>query len=196
VTVRRLVSELRYVPNQLTALRLLLVPVLWALALDGQRLAVGIGLAICFWTDFGDGFVARRLGQTSAWGSDFDSKVDSLIGPSALAWIVLFEPRAFLDNLWVAVAWLAVTYASTLVGLLKFRRMDNLHLQSARIAAVVQYAFIVDVFVAPPYEPILLYLAVGFGILASVESLLLQLTQHHVREGMGSLLLVVRRPAR
>jgi phosphatidylglycerophosphate synthase len=193
--MRGVLNELRYVPNQLTAVRLVLVPVLWALALDGQRLAVGIGLAICFWTDFGDGFLARRLGQASAWGSDFDSKVDSLIGPSALAWIVLFEPKTFLDNLWIAVAWLAVTYASTLVGVFKFRRMDNLHLQSARVAAVVQYAFIVDVFVAPPYEPILLYAAAGIGIVASLESLLLQLTQRHVREGMGSLLLVMRRPA-
>jgi len=194
VTMRRLLCELRLVPNQLTAARLVLVPALWALALDGQRLAVGIGLAVCFLTDFGDGFVARRLGQTSSFGSDFDSKVDQLIGPSAIAWILLFEPSAFLDNLGPAVAWLAITYASTLVGLVKFRRADNLHLQSARIAAVVQYAFIVDVFVAPPYEPILLYAAAGMGILASLESLVLQLTQHHVREGMGSLLLVARRP--
>jgi phosphatidylglycerophosphate synthase len=192
--MHKLLRELRYVPNQFTALRLLLVPVLWALALTGQWFAVGIGLAVCFWSDFADGFAARRLGQASAFGSDFDSKVDSLIGPSAIAWIVMYQPDAFLDNLWIAVAWLAITYASTLVGLLKFRRMDNLHLQSARIAAVVQYAFVVAVFVAPPYEPVLLYLAAGMGIVASLESLLLQLTQRHVKEGMGSLLLAARRP--
>ena len=96
--MRRLLAELRYVPNQFTALRLVLVPVLWGLALAGQWFAVGVGLAVCFWSDFADGFAARRLGQTSAFGSDFDSKVDSLIGPSAIAWIVMYQPDAFVPE--------------------------------------------------------------------------------------------------
>ena len=76
-----MISELRRLPNQLTAARLVLIPILWGFALTRNSLAVGIGLAVCFALDFGDGFVARRLHQTSSFGSKFDSAVDGLVGP-------------------------------------------------------------------------------------------------------------------
>ena len=71
---------------------------------------------------------------------------------------------------------------------MKFRRVANLHLQSARLACVVQYAFLVDAFVAPPCEPVLLYAAAVAGIVSSLESLVLQLTRSRVDEHARSLL--------
>ena len=41
-------AELRAIPNQLTALRLVLIPVLWGFALAGLPLYVGVGLVIAF----------------------------------------------------------------------------------------------------------------------------------------------------
>jgi phosphatidylglycerophosphate synthase len=187
-TSHELIWQLRLLPNQMTAGRLLLLPALWAFALAGWSPAVGVGLALCFLLDFGDGFVARRLGQTSTFGSKFDSLVDGFIGPSAIAWILLLEPRTLLDHKLLAATWFALTYSSLAVGLVKFRRFANLHLQSARLACVVQYAFLVDAFVAPPAEPALLYAAAGAGIVASLESLLLQLTRRRVDEHAGSIL--------
>jgi phosphatidylglycerophosphate synthase len=180
-------AQLRLVPNVLTSLRLLLVPLMWAAALEGRPRAVGVGLALSFWLDFGDGFAARRLGQATAFGSKFDSVVDSTIGPSALCWLLLLEPAVLHDHWLLAATWVAVTYASLVVGLVKFRRLANLHLQSARLACVVQYAFLVDAFAAAPYEPILLYAAAGAGIVASLESLALQLRRSRVDEHLGSL---------
>ena len=183
-----LLQQLRLVPNQLTAGRLLLLPVLWVCAFAGWSRAIGIGLALSFLSDFGDGFVARRLGQTSAFGSKFDSYVDGFIGPSAIAWLLLLHPETLLDHKVLAATWFAITYVSLVVGLAKFRRFANLHLQSARIACVVQYAFLVDAFVAPPCEPALLYAAAGAGIVSSLESLVLQLTRSRVDEHAGSIL--------
>lgn len=188
-----MIRELRLVPNQLTAARLVLLPVLWVFALRGDRLAVGVGLAISFALDFGDGFVARRLGQTSAFGSKFDSIVDALIGPSAIGWLLLLEPRTILDHKLLAGVWFGLTYTSLAVGLIKHRRVGNLHLQSSRIASVVQYAFLVDVFSTRNYEPVLLYLAIGAGIVSSLETLLLQLTRTRVDEHLFSLVPTLRR---
>jgi phosphatidylglycerophosphate synthase len=177
----------------MTAARLVLLPVLWVYALRSDRLAVGIGLAISFALDFGDGFVARRLGQTSSFGSKFDSVVDTLIGPSAIVWLLLLEPRTILDHKLLVGVWVVVTYGSLAVGLIKHRRLGNLHLQSSRIACVVQYAFLVDVFATRNYEPVLLYLAVGAGIASSLETLILQLTRSRVDEHAYSLLPALRR---
>lgn len=183
-------QELRTIPNLLTATRGLLLPVLWTEAFRGDRLVVGIGLAVCFWLDFGDGFVARKLGQTSAFGSRFDSIVDGFVGPSAIVWLLLLEPDALLDHKLLAVTWFVITYVSLAVGLFKFRRFANLHLQSSRIACVFQYAFLVDAFVAPPALSALLYVAGGLGILSSLETLVIQVFRDRVHERMRSILVL------
>ena len=188
-----MISELRRLPNQLTAARLVLIPILWGFALTGNSLAVGIGLAVCFALDFGDGFVARRLHQTSSFGSKFDSAVDGLVGPSAIVWLLLLQPETILDHLALWLVWFFVTYASLAVGLIKHRRFANLHLQSSRIACVVQYAFLVDAFAAPPCEPALLYAAAGAGIMSSLETLSLQLSRAGVDENVFSLIPALRR---
>jgi phosphatidylglycerophosphate synthase len=188
-----MIRELRFVPNQLTAARLVLLPVLWIYALRGDSLAVGVGLAVAFVLDFGDGFVARRLGQTSAFGSKFDSAVDALIGPSAICWLLLLQPQTVLDHILLLTVWAGVTYGSLALGLFKFRRLANLHLQSSRIACVVQYAFLVDAFAAPPYQPALLYAAAAMGIVSSLETLTLQLTSSRVDEHVFSLVPAPRR---
>jgi phosphatidylglycerophosphate synthase len=188
-----LLAQLRLVPNQLTAVRLLLIPVLWWCALTGHALAVGVGLALAFLTDVGDGFLARRLGLGSAFGARFDSIADGLIGPSVLVWLLLLKPGVVLDH-WVLFAtWIGLTYASMAVGLARFHRFANLHLYSSKVAAIAQYAFIVDAFVTSAYSPALLYLAAGLGIASSTETLVLQLALDRVDEHQGSIFLVAAR---
>ena len=156
--------ELRSLPN-LFAARLVLVVILWGFALAGNARVVGLGLALAFVTDAADGFAARRLNRVTPFGSRFDSLVDSVVGPSAIVWLLLLEPDVVRDHALLAGVWVAVTYASLAVGILRHRRFANLHLRSSRVACVAQYAFLVDVFIASSYSPVLLYLAAGLGIL-------------------------------
>jgi phosphatidylglycerophosphate synthase len=186
-------TELRLLPNQLTAARLTLIPILWVAALLGHPTVVGAGLALSFALDWGDGIAARRLGLTSAFGSRFDSITDGLMAPCAIAWLLILEPDPFLDHWVLALTWFGLTYSSIALGLFKFKRFANLHLQSARTACVFQYAFAVDTLVAPPYLPALLYAAAGAGLLASFESLVLQLVRTDVHERLGSILIAGRR---
>ncbi len=192
-TARSVLAQLRLVPNQLTLVRGILIPVLWAFALTGHSVWLGVGLAVAFFTDVADGFVARRLGQTSAFGSRFDSFVDSFYGPSAIVWLVMLQPDAVQEHLGLAIAWVAVTYASLLVGLIRFRRFANLHLYSAKVAGIAQYAFLIDTFIRPGYSVALLYAAAGLGIFSSAETLVLQLVRPAVDEHMGSIVLTLGR---
>jgi phosphatidylglycerophosphate synthase len=186
-------AQLRLVPNQLTLVRAVLIPVLWACALTGECTWLGVGLALALFTDVADGFAARRLGQTSDFGSRFDSYVDSFFGPSAIVWLVLLRREVVTDHIGLAVAWVAVTYASLFLGLIRFRRFANLHLYSSKIAGLAQYVFLVDTFVSPGYHVAMLYAAAGLGILSSAETLVLQIVRPRVDEHMGSILLVFGR---
>ncbi len=186
-------GELRSLPNLLTATRLVLVVVLWAFALTGNALVVGVGLALAFATDVADGYAARRLNRVTPFGSKFDSIVDGLVAPSAIAWLLMLEPEVVLDHALLAGAWVVVTYTSLAVGLFRHRRFANLHLKSSRIACVAQYAFLVDVFVASSYSPLLLYLAAGLGIYSSAETLVLQLAFNRVDERERSFAGALRR---
>jgi phosphatidylglycerophosphate synthase len=97
----RFLGELRYLPNQFTAARLVLIVILWGFALAGNATVVGVGLALAFVTDVADGYAARRLNRVSAFGSRFDSLVDGIVGPSAIAWLLILEPTVVLDHLLV-----------------------------------------------------------------------------------------------
>ncbi len=100
--------------NSVTTLRAGLVSVLPALVLSGDSLGwavTGCGV-FALALDGVDGFIARRLGEASAFGARFDMEIDAayVLFLSALAaatgraggWILL---AGLLRYLWVAAAW-------------------------------------------------------------------------------------------
>jgi phosphatidylglycerophosphate synthase len=191
--LKMLRSELRTLPNQMTAARIAMLPLLWAFALLSMPIPVGIGLIISFVTDVLDGYFARRLGQVSAFGSKFDSLADNLLIPSGLVWLWMLRPEVYREHILICLTAIGLYFTALLVGLLKFRRFANLHLQSARIGAVAIYAFASHAFIANHYSPLLFYIAVGIFMLSDAEGLLLQLICAQVDEHMGSILFFVRR---
>jgi cardiolipin synthase (CMP-forming) len=186
-------EHLRSLPNQLTAIRIALLPLLWTFALFRLSALLGIGVAICFVTDLLDGYFARKLGQVTAFGSKFDSLADNLLIPSGLVWLWLLRPDVYRDYPWVWMVAIALYCASLLVGVIKFRRFANLHLQSKRVGAVGMYLFVSHAFIAEQYSPVLFTLAMAMFIISSAEGLLLQLICPQVDEHMHSVLIVLRR---
>lgn len=66
------------VPNALSALRILLVPVFLVLVLVGEDLAAFIVIVISSLSDFLDGIIARRFGQITKLGQLLDPAADRL----------------------------------------------------------------------------------------------------------------------
>lgn len=186
-------DHLRTLPNQLTAARLVLLPILWLLAALGMPVFVGIGLAASFVTDILDGYLARRLGQVSDFGSRFDSLVDNILIPSALVWVWLLRPEVYRDHLLLALVAVVLYFSSLLVGIVKFRRFANLHLQSKRLGSVLMYLFVVHTLIVDHYNAILFYLALTVFLISSTEGLVLQLLCSRVDEHMHSILFVFKR---
>lgn len=71
-------QELKSIPNMLSILRLLLVPVFLVLLVNDQFLWALIVLAFASFTDWLDGQIARRFGQETNLGKLLDPSADRL----------------------------------------------------------------------------------------------------------------------
>ena len=86
----REVDTLWTIPNLFTLLRLLCLPVfVWLLFGAENRQAAAWMLGAPGATDWVDGYLARRLGQTSEFGKKFDPTVDRLLFVVALIAIMI-----------------------------------------------------------------------------------------------------------
>jgi CDP-diacylglycerol--glycerol-3-phosphate 3-phosphatidyltransferase len=90
-------------PNILTWLRILAIPLIMLLFLFGSHApnsladpVAGLVFAAAAITDSLDGYLARRLGQTTRLGAFLDPVADKLIVAVALVLIVSRDPRAVM----------------------------------------------------------------------------------------------------
>ena len=92
-------QELKSVPNMLSILRLLLVPVfLWLLIVD-QFLVAFLVLMFASFTDWLDGFIARKYNQITSLGKVLDPSADRLFILATLIGLTVNE---------IIPAWLAI----------------------------------------------------------------------------------------
>lgn len=155
------------IPDALTGIRLLLIPILWIAALLGNGRLVGVGLLAAGATDFLDGYLARRLGQESTAGARLDSLADNLLLVSAIAWIELLHPEILRENTALVAVTIGLYIASLSAG--------RLNLFSSKVAGGALYTFGVITLLSGGYEPLLLWLAAGTFMLSSAEALLAKL---------------------
>lgn len=185
-----------WLPNAVSGFRLALVPPLWVLALSGASVWLGVGLILAGVSDILDGQLARRLDATSRAGAQLDSVADQLLVLSGAVWLVLLRPDVVVAFLVPLQTLLALYLTFLAVGWLRFRRIANLHLWSAKAGAVLLYAFLVHCLLFPGLPTTLFRVMWVTTFLALLEGLAYQVTSVRVHEGAGSLLLVLLRKAR
>jgi phosphatidylglycerophosphate synthase len=177
---------MKSVPDLLCYARLLLVPVVLALALSDLPFYAVIALLAAGITDVLDGIIARRWNIATAYGSRLDSIADTLMEISALGALLLLRPEIITGHALVLGAWIVIEASSILFGWLKFRRLANLHLYLTKAAGVIAYAFVIYTFVAG-YNEIFFYVTAALLIVSSLECLVLQLFAPRVDEHMKSI---------
>lgn len=176
----------------LTSARLLALPVLWVLALTDRAVALGIGLALAGLTDTLDGPVARWTGRTSRYGSQLDSLADMLLMGSTVVWMALLRPGFFAAEATALLVWLTIGGAGLAVTLVRFGRMGDLHLYSAKAAGVVGHFFAIWLFVFDGYDSVFWGLTIGLAILAATETLLMAVMRRPDEEWRGSVFMRFR----
>ena len=82
--IRKLFTNVWTIPNVLTMIRLILVPVFVVLFLKGHKMASLAVFAAASLTDMLDGYLARKLNQITDFGKLFDPLADKLMVLSAM----------------------------------------------------------------------------------------------------------------
>ena len=134
------------VPNLLSGVRLLLIPLLLGLAWIGNSRFFLFGLIASLVSDLADGFFARVLKQTSALGAKLDSWGDTatyLALPFCAWWL---QPEVMRQEAAWLFAGLASYVAAILFGFFKFGRLTSYHTWSGKVVAVLMGAAVLMFF--------------------------------------------------
>jgi CDP-diacylglycerol--glycerol-3-phosphate 3-phosphatidyltransferase/cardiolipin synthase len=87
------------IPNQLTLLRIILIPVfvlVFYLPFEWNNLVACVIFVLAAVTDILDGYLARKLNQTSSLGAFLDPVADKLMVAAALVLLVQQNPNLYL----------------------------------------------------------------------------------------------------
>ena len=130
-------SALFTIPNLLSLLRIGLAPLFLAAAYVGNRPLFLVLFAAALLTDALDGFVARRLDQTTALGTRLDSWGDCAVysvTPLALWWL---WPEQILREAPAVATAVAAFLLPLLLGFAKYKKLTSYHTHGAKLAAVL-----------------------------------------------------------
>jgi len=160
-------------PNALCALRLAATPLLVYLACRNEATAFAWLFAFMFISDWLDGKLAILLDQRTTFGARLDSAADAamyaalLFGACWMKWDVIRGEAAWL------LAVVASYAATSLAGLVKFRRVPSYHTRAAKTCWLLIGIAVFSLFAEGPVWP--LQVAMAAAILTNVEGILITL---------------------
>jgi CDP-diacylglycerol--glycerol-3-phosphate 3-phosphatidyltransferase len=164
---------MRHIPNLISGCRLATAPVLLLLAWYGYSRTFLALTTASFASDVLDGYLARRLGQTSELGAKLDSIGDFVIYitlPLGAWWLWPDMARREIPAFLVV---LASCVLPPLVAFWKFSAFASYHTWGAKLAALVVGGSAIILFAGGP--PWLFHLAVPVSVLAALEEIAITL---------------------
>ncbi len=189
-------SRLRHLPNLISALRLVAVPVLVWLAWRHEQRAFAWLLVASLVSDIADGLIARLFAFTSRLGALLDSTADMLLLLTAGYGALVFYPD-MVRRQWPAVVMLLGFWLfEAAAALFRYGRLSSFHTYLSKAAGYAMGIFIGVLFLFDFYAW-LLYVAVGLSVCGNLEEFwLLRLLPAWEPDVKGVLWVRRRGPAR
>lgn len=174
-----------WIPNALTTLRILLVPVVLMLLprvdpaaqpLAPDRLpVVGLFLLLAV-TDWIDGYLARRLEATSRWGSLADAVADRLALLLPLLYLAVRPHAAYPDvPLWIPLWLIVLDLAGTAVWLVArwkvARRPSFSHARVGRVAVWLLFVLVLWILMGLPVPGVIVLAIAGLSLATASTAL-------------------------
>ena len=101
--IRKLFSNVWTIPNVLTIIRIILIPVFVVLFFRGEKIAALCVFCAASLTDMLDGYLARKLNQITDFGKLFDPLADKLMVLTAMACQTFWGPLPLVAVIVVAL---------------------------------------------------------------------------------------------
>jgi len=101
--IQKLFSNVWTIPNVLTIIRIILIPVFVVLFFKGQKIAALCVFCAASLTDMLDGYLARRLNQITDFGKLFDPLADKLMVLTVMVCQTFWGPLPLVAVIIVAV---------------------------------------------------------------------------------------------
>jgi phosphatidylglycerophosphate synthase len=181
------------IPNLISLLRLATGPILLGLAWNRYARTVLVVLVVSFASDILDGYLARRLGQTSDLGARLDSVADFTIYltiPLVGWWL---WPDLIRREAPYFIAVMASTILPPIVGYCKFRTCTSYHTWAAKLAAFSVGSSVILLFAG--WLPWLFRLATPVSVYAALEEIAITLVLPKSRSNVRSFWHIVRKRA-
>jgi phosphatidylglycerophosphate synthase len=131
------------IPNILSSLRVILLPLLYVFALIGMRLEFLIAYIIIGSTDALDGFLARLLNQVTKLGKVLDTVADILFYFSTLFFIFYFYPDRIAPNTWLLIVFMVFYLGAFVISILKTGKPMQIHTTLLRVNATLVYFLVI-----------------------------------------------------
>lgn len=174
------------VPNSISFYRLAIFPVILVLALTGNERWFVILLCISLVSDILDGNIARIFKLQTRFGARLDNLADISTYAMALFGIFLFRWTDIQPHALFLYLFLGVFVFSYVIAFYRFGKIPGLHLYAAVAAGYIQGIFFFILFVWGFYAW-MYYIAVGWGIIAYIEKILVLLHIDDIKSGVKGL---------
>lgn len=182
-----------YIVNGITFYRLVAAPLLIVMILFHHIEIFRWLLAVSFFTDAIDGYLARRYKVVSKTGSKLDSIADDLTILAAIAGIVVFEPAFVRHELPLIILLGSLYLAQLLAAIIRYGKITAFHTLAAKTAAILQGIFLLLLFfLERPVYP-LFYAAAVITIIDLIEEFILVLVLPKYTEDVKGLWWVIKR---
>lgn len=162
-----------YIINGITLYRVIAAPVLLALLLEGYHELFKWLLLLSFFTDFIDGFLARKFKVTSVVGTKLDSIGDDLTVLVAMIGLVKLRPDFVKEQLVFFVILFILFLVQVSLALYRYRKLTSFHTYLAKLAAFAQGVFLLLAFFLEQPIMILFYAAVLITFLELIEEIMM-----------------------
>lgn len=185
-----------YVINGITLYRVVTAPLLLVLLFTGRHELFKWLLLASFFTDFIDGFLARRYKVTSVLGTKLDSIGDDLTVLVAMVGLFVMMPEFVEKEKYAFILLFILFLAEVSYAFYRYRKMTSFHTYLAKAAAILQGLFLLLTFFLGEPVYILFYAAVIVTFLELLEETILIRLLPVWETNVGGLYWVCRRKKR
>ena len=172
-------------PNLLSVLRIFLVPFMLLLAWTNSSKIFLACLILALFTDMADGFLARKLNQSSNFGAKLDSWADFATYPSLPFCVWWLRPDVIREEKYFLAVGIFFYLATIVFGFLKFRRLNAYHTWGGKVAVILLGAAALVIFAGGPGWPLRIVMPVV--VLSGLEEAAITATLSAPRADVPSL---------